>query len=256
MGLAARGGTPVRAPRLAVLLLGFLLAGSAEAVPVTIVFTGSVDAILDPDGLTPGFLQAGTPVTGSFTFESTLPGSGTAPSPRSYFMTNSGFTLDFPNGSAPASGIAISVENNGDFGFDTVEVATGLQPLAGFLVGPGPSFLRIDLVVLNFSDPTGTALSNQRLPTSPDQWELLGNGSFQITGCPFTLPIEGYCFPPFDPVYVAFGSIDSATVVPEPASLLLLLSGLLGLRRLGGVERSGDDSAGDGSPDQPISSTP
>jgi hypothetical protein len=216
-----------RLPLLAI-VLGITIAETSHAFLVQIAWTGTIDIVGDPDGITPGFIETGTPVTGVFAFDSTTPGFGSGAT-RSYVTASPGFRIDFPNGAAPAPQIFIDVENDGAFGWDRVEVTTSLQPLVGFLQADDGSFLRIDLAQILFSDPTGTSLENGDLPTSDAQWALLAGGRFQVSGCPFGG--GDYCEPPSVPVFIAFGTIESVSVlVPEPATALLLVIGFALLR--------------------------
>lgn len=214
------------------LILAFIFASSAHAVPVTYNFTGTIEST---DAGTPALdsiFTVGGSVFGSYTYESTTPDIDVNPNGGNYsgallnYEINLGgiqFSIN-PDPTVPAfitNGIGIA--NNFPFEDPTVNLdqysvqAELLEPLLGETVFGG----------LTGIDSTGTAFdSDLLLPFSPElsAFDTLLFGLYRSVED----PVFG---PSFEPIVNA--SLNTLTrvptSVPEPNSLFILLIGLFSL---------------------------
>lgn len=208
----------------AVLMLAACIA-TAGAAPVSLTFTGTILST-DPNGPYAG-------VSGSFSGGLTYDTVGSdilepPPDVGNYMFLESpyNFFLNLPGSSifSPSSGVGVYDDGGaGIFASDTIELSTKFQGIGyiAMLTGPNSSF-------------AGDAIPETSLVTS--FWET---GTFNIWGPAFAVWLVG--------------SIDSVSAVPEPATLPLLVLGLLGLvafRRWVSQRGSGNDDAA-GSPSTP-----
>ena len=197
-------------------VLGMVFSVPAEAYLVIIEIEAVVDLVDDDDNYLEGQISINDIITGYYTYESTTADSNP-----------SGSIGRYEHYSAPA-GISLSV---GGFDFETD--ASNVSFLMG-IVNNGTSNddgywlisnnnlalsngIAVDDISWQIEDATGTALTNDSLPvTAPilSQWQFFNH-----------LRLEA------DRKYLVDAHVTSAVVIPEPATILLLGSGLLFFRK-------------------------
>jgi hypothetical protein len=209
------------------LLLSILLiaAAPAAATPVRIDFSGEFDAALDPAELLYD-LPFGTPFTGFVEYDTSWPETfeGTYLSPTA---TSGRIRITFAGGNTTRLGeVSVSVVNDGPHG-DELVISTTWPPTSVFFT-PWET-LRFDLVIVAFRDPTGAMFSNEFLPGDLPQGLA---AQVETQGCRWTAPTQfQYCNALVEDTFLASLRIDSYTMVPEPASALLVALGISLLAR-------------------------
>lgn len=188
---------------------------SVEASPTTFNFTGTISGVASDDlGLG---VSVGTPITGSYTFDSAAADSNPSPGTASYQMTGSpyGFTaLILGQVFGTADFLAVNVVNNNP------DDEYGVLGCAGGLVGCSES--GATYVVFNWllTDSSNAAFSSPALPVTPPSL-----GGFQTNFFELDVLTEAGAFESVQ------GSITSlvrapTAAVPEPATLLLVSAGI------------------------------
>jgi hypothetical protein len=165
------GGGDLRI-KVRVFSLAVLIALSRQVVlaeSVIVNFTGVVTRVDDPDAILPGSIMASTPVTGSYTYESTTPDSIPADTtlalykmpvpPNGITMSIGGFTF----ASAPGAdnfGFNIADDNHVLDDFFAAKRGVCSSPPCNY---PGPSGTVVDGLGFILEDPTRSALSSDAL---------------------------------------------------------------------------------------------
>jgi len=196
---------------VSIMLLGF--AGQAEALPL-LTFEG---------------LQNGEGVENFYNGGTGSAGSGPGPNLGISFSSNALASIDEDAGGTGQFGNEPS-ESTALFFLDgssiTMNVSSGFQnQLTFFYSAP---FSTGSVTIYDGPDATGNVLATATLPTTPLNGAPDPNGIFSpFVG--FSIPFNGVALSVAfggDPDFIVFDNIGS---VPEPATLLLLGSGLLGL---------------------------
>lgn len=194
-----------------VLIAGILLGGAAQASPVSTGFLGEVTQLtFDPDDPFGGTIQPGTFLTGSYTFESATTDTIPGPLVGSYISTGPLYGLVVDIGGNPFAihgGLTISVIDSPAGGLDQFTVLAQ----SGTSGGLNP-FLSVELF---FVDPTGTAFTSDALPLGLPALE-----HFPIR----TVLLEAV----EDRAGIVYQYEIQATVVPEPSTMVFVVTGLLG----------------------------
>jgi hypothetical protein len=202
-----------------VVLVAAILPSPSHAIPVTVEFAGHVTQVTDTlFGWFHGTVPVGTPITGTYTFESATLDTNPDASVGQYRSSAPGNALDaffsIYHLHSP-SPLDITVTNQSGQG-DTYNLSAWWLTLSSS--SPGTAIVPLNFF-LTLSDPLGQAWSSDALPLSFPIW-----GSWSGAQFVFTAGYEG-------PATEIRGQLDSfaVTPVPEPSTFLLLASGLLGL---------------------------
>jgi len=221
-----------------------MIALTAQADSITFIFTGHVVTVEDMSGVLGGSITTGTPLSGTYTFDSLTPDSNAFPDVGDYLHTSAG------------NGI---IANMGPFTFQTdpnavdflLEVVNRplrdnylLRSFNNIASGPLPPVSEELHIAWQLDDPTATALTSDALPLTPpdlSQWEQVFAFTVDNPGSEF--PLFSSESPPFPDQGRFFirAIIDSVSPIPEPTTLLLLGSGLAGLVGLAKLKRAGEN---------------
>ena len=201
------------------LVLAAVLPSVSSALPITVEFTGHVTevAIVCCDWFN-GTVPVGTPITGTYTFESTTPDTNPDTGVGHYFSLSDGYAVDasfsiYHLHSPYAPDFTVI---NGVGKSDAYTVNASWRPS---FVSPSNTFIPLMQFILDLSDQTGQVWSSDALPLSFPAFDKWSETKFTL--------VAGYEVPNT----VIRGQLDSLAIVatPEPSTLLLLGSGLAGL---------------------------
>ena len=203
----------------ALLLAGLVLvlAGPVAASPITWSYLGTIIGTNDPNNQLDGSVVAGSPFSGTYTFESTMTddlpsdtttGLYTQPRPSTSIVV-----LDVGNYHIVAKSDYIRVENS-------VKDILVLHA-SPFITDP----IGLQDISMGGRDLSGHIVDSDALPIIPPDLSLFYSSGIVISGIPSN-----------DPLQTALdvqGSLETLTLIPEPASLLLIASGLVCVSRAG-----------------------
>jgi len=178
----------------------------SQATPITFGFSGTITNINDRHGLLDGSITKGTPLSGTYTFESTMTdnlpsdlvrGLYTTPAPLTSVMIA---TLGNYVFTGPSTEVFVE-----DLGKDLIQLTSRDFQSCGF---------HIDSMMVAMFDTDGTAFSGDSLPLIPPTLGDFASVTLLLQG---TIP-SGESFNL---------SGDITVLVPEPASLLIIAMTLL-----------------------------
>ena len=208
--------------RGALAALGLAIAVPVAAAPITFNFTGTVhqDFSGNPLGGTFADLQS---VSGSFTLDPGVPDLNGDPEQAEYqgSLLSIGMTIGSYSASATNGGVDVQNWDGVSDGLGIyAAVDGGIYTGYSDVTGDPVAGLTLGILALNFIDFSWLALSSDAFPTSIDlgSWpENFGYLGFQDGETEYS---------------VAF-ALDSLEAVPEPGSLALVATGILGLAAAG-----------------------
>lgn len=211
---------------MAILVL-VLPVGSAAAT-ITLSFSGTVGGGSYLPGPLASYLSQGSPVTGTITYDSTVPDSDSLPGRGLYVQDQPGLGIDVWLGSVHVFSdpvnpqTQIQVYDNQDVSNTTVDRFAVFS--SNHIITPSVPYVPYFEFLL--TDSTASVFNDESLPTAlpplsafdppPGQGGTFAQG--QLTTLTGQTPS----------IFVNF-SVTSLSVVPEPSITLLLASGLLGL---------------------------
>jgi hypothetical protein len=207
--------TVARTILVALSALAVLLPSHAAAATLTFDFTGTVtkNAFLELVGILD---QPGAAATGSFSYDTATPNTSPFSEVAWYVQHDLTFTVTFASGASVTSDdLLISVENDNPFVGDVLWVRAEQVRVNGMPVGGNGGGAS-----LQFYDQTGTIFSDAALPPSLSLMDFDSTSGFVTNGVPH-----------FEVLFDLDTITQRAELVPEPATILLLLSGLLPVLR-------------------------
>ena len=201
-----------------------LAASQAVAESITVPFTVEVTHVFSvaPEIVTPitgGALKERDQIHGSFVFDTDLPNRETdVPDERGLFGPAGSFSLNL-TWASPFTPPVFDTSDNGFFG----EFEPGADRFA--MASNGRSLINEEaflLPILSFVDPAGSVLSSAALPRNLAVVRAFPVIEFRMV---FSLGEEE------GSLFVGKGRLDDTSPVPEPAGVLLVGAGLVGLTR-------------------------
>ena len=218
-------------PRVLALLVALFICSGASGELITVTFDGTLSNV---EASLAGRFSLGDPMHVSITYESTTPDGWPDPDNGYYpAITSFNVLVEDPAGDYTASAsdghFVVNNDRSGGGGPDDAIFAEVNAFGGGTLVGDPVDGMPLWQFLLQLDDGTGTALSNDLLPTSFDP-TLFDNNQLIL----YWRHDTGHGI--YDDGIAAdtFTSTSSFTPVPLPGALLL---GILGLGTAGGLVR-------------------
>lgn len=230
--------------------LAALLPGKAMAYPIIIDIEAVVRDLSDVGDLLGGAIEAGSFITGSYTYESTAPDDNDYPGVSDYWHSASPYGITLNSGSHtfatdPASvQFLVEIINNHYSGYDNY-LLHSYQNLGL------PGGIEVDHISWQLEDPGMTALSSDELPSgAPILFDWLQPSPYALTingGIPDTASGGMGYYPPGREFFIR-ADVTSATLrtgstavpvqaVPEPGTLACMAMVLAGMA-LGAIRGS------------------
>jgi len=200
------------------------VASRAVAESITVPFTVEVNHLfsLAPDTVTQitgGALKEGDQIHGTFVFDPDLPNRETdMPETRGSFGPAGSFSLDLNWASAFSPPVFDTLNNGFAGGFDPGADLFEMSANGHSLIDEKASLIPI----LSFIDPAGSVLSSTALPSTLAVVRAFPLIQFRMV---FSSGEED------GSLFVGQGRLNDTSPVPEPASVLLISTGFVGLIR-------------------------
>lgn len=220
--------------RHALPVAGLAMLATFQANAVMFSFTGEITSFDDPQSLLPIKIPLGGAFSGTFFYDPTQGGADVTVdgSYGTYFFTNpdgSDFSLSLTVGGNTFASLASPFNRNNISVGNSVPSDRLIYETGSLLLNGGslPNGLNDEDISLDFTDGTGTAVSNDSLPTLIPLLSIFGSAStlsFRAENNTGVVTFEG--------------TILTVTPVPEPGEWAVIAGGLLGVfavvrRRLG-----------------------
>ncbi len=196
-----------------------LTAGPAAASPITVAFSGTIDAVEDLPSVSDGSLFSGASFSGSINWDD-AGATDDNPSP-----TYGGYTILSPSGSMSVSAGSYTLSSSSGLYVYIVDQPPGSLDLFNpGAINPGvtgPVTAVSTVLYLALEDSFGTALASDALAGIP--LGLAAWSSAKMTLEVYTDPYGG------SDRFAAWGTITELTVIPEPGTAILLGGAVLGM---------------------------
>ena len=187
----------------------------AQAELITIAIEATVDTVSDPCGHLEGEIIAGSLITGHYIYESTTPDSNPSnPKVGNYWHNQTPYGVYlFSNGFEFATDVNFMMEIvNDNSGIDAYSFESDNNKLLH-------NGVTVTEISWQLHDSTMTVLSDDALPIIAPVLSAWDENYLYIRGGPRGIEFS------------FSAEVTSATVVPEPATLVLIAVGAVGLRR-------------------------
>ncbi len=198
-----------------------LLSSFASAEMITIAISGTVTSVDDSANLLNGEIAVGSTMTGSYTYDSETEPYSAGTYTTTYVCTNSLCKMMLN-----INGIVFQTDPWLSFSITNDYLGNGRDSysLSALNVLPLDNEMGIESITWQLGNNSGSAISNMELPTdAPNLLSWPDRNQFQIT----SEKIGDY-----DNSFYIDIEVTSATLVPEPMSMsLLILGGILTLSR-------------------------
>jgi hypothetical protein len=199
--------------RLGVGIVVALMAGAAQAVPITFAFSGEVTSIIDNSHVLGNDVAVGDIFDGTYTFDSTLTDSYADPSVGLYFSNDAVMQVSIGVFDLIRDSSGLIRVENGPPGSSSDSLSLSSSNFTS-------SGLRVSGMVAVFRDSSATMFADDSLPLHSPSMSTISAAGFQIEGHrEFNDPIG----------FAINGVIHELT--PEPGALFLITAGVLGLTR-------------------------
>jgi hypothetical protein len=185
---------------------------------ITIALTGKIYIVEDSQQIFGGQIHYDDTITGTYTYDTSTPNSEQSTSEGVYWHYSApcgvSFTVDGFNFRTDSDNVLFSVGIG-----DNVSGFGDVYSFGSYNNLPLSNGVSVDMINWQLTDSSRSALSSDALPTTAPNlanWDMDYGLSIYSGG---------------DNEFLLRADVISATVVPEPATLLLMVSGLLLLRK-------------------------